>query len=121
MRNKNYRITHFIHTFYESIPLWHQRSFYSHDLFPCKHGQTINNTDMKVLVYNVNKTFLFKKCENTVTPKVEFEECKTIWNKSFPIKILFGIPLTLMPQRPSSSRTHHSAPYRPDSVIEDLA
>ena len=34
---------------------------------------------------------------------------------------MFGLPLILMPQRTSLSRTHHSAPICPASVIEDLA
>ena len=46
---------------------------------------------------------------------------KLYGNKSFPIEIVFGIPLMLMPQWLSSSRTHHSAPHGPDPVIEDLA
>ena len=39
----------------------------------------------------------------------------------FQYESCLGIPLILMPQWPSLSRTHHSVPYSPDTVIEDLA
>ena len=39
----------------------------------------------------------------------------------FELKSCLGIPLILMPQRPSLSRTHHLASHCSDQVIEDLA
>ena len=60
-----------------------------------------------------------KSVKKQLSPKLSLKNAKLAANR-FPIEIVFGIPLILMPQRRSLSRTHHSASHSPDAVIEDL-
>ena len=73
------RIINCIHALKKkSISLLHQSSFYSHDSYPCQHGQTICYIDIRVLVINVLNDFFQESMKITLLHMLNLKNAKVI-------------------------------------------